>query len=142
MRKGVLIGIAALLALGGILYFGFYRHFWGTSKAVSGGAKIYAELERAEKDVRAGKIVSSDDPELTKPQQEIYQIQKSHANAPFNDAMLFGDLDTYDNLLGTLAELGKSGAGASPSARANVENALATEKKEIEGYLGNRFKIQ
>jgi hypothetical protein len=142
MRKGVLIGIAALLALFGIFYFVFFRHFWGTSGAVSDGSRIYAELQQAEKDVRAGKITSPEDPELTKPQQEIDQIQKAHANAPFNDAMLFSSLDSYDNLLGTLADLGKSGAGTSSTARANVENALATEKKEIEGYLGNRFKIQ
>jgi|GEM_PF-3816837 len=142
MRKAFPIGVMLLLALGAVFYFGFFRHFWGTSGAVSQGAKIYAELQQAEKDVRTGKIVSSSDPALTKPQQEINQVQESHANAPFNDAMLFGDLGSYDNLLGTLAELGKLDPGAPTKARDNLEHALTVEKKEIEGYLGNRFKIQ
>jgi hypothetical protein len=58
--------------------------------------------------------------------------------------MLFGDLSSYASMLGTLADFNRNAADGSANtqaARQKIEHALGVEKKEIEGYLGSRFKV-
>jgi hypothetical protein len=137
------LGIVVVVVVGflTVFYFAFGRQFFGTSEANRQGAQIYARLQQVEQDVRAGKVKDPNDPELGTLEKQIDQYQEAHEQASFNDNMLYADLGTYASMLGPMATMDPQDE-KEREARQKVEHSLEVEKKEIDGYLSHRFKIQ